>query len=151
MVILLVWRDLLSTDSLQYGYKARTSTVQCTWLASEVVQQMLRNGINPIVTVLDCSKAFDKCKFSLLFKRLQEKGLPSAVIQVLAYIYVNQYGWVKWGDARSSTMTLKDGTTWYNSVPPFLGSLRGPPIEAFEKAGSWSTYWWSLHGCIMLC
>ena len=27
-------------------------------------------SINPVVTVLDCSKAFDKCKFSIFFKRL---------------------------------------------------------------------------------
>ena len=44
---------------------------------------MLRGGINPIVTVLDCSKAFDKCKFSHLFRRLLDKGLPAVVVRVL--------------------------------------------------------------------
>ena len=37
---------------------------------SEVVHYMLRGGINPILTVLDCSKAFKRCNFSLLFKML---------------------------------------------------------------------------------
>jgi len=59
MVVLLLWGDLLSSDSLQFGYKARTSTTQCTWLVSEVVQLMQRNGINPVLIVLDCSKAFN--------------------------------------------------------------------------------------------
>ena len=67
MVDLLSWGDLLSSDSLQFGYKAKTSTTQCTWLVSEVVQLMQRNGINTILTVLKCSKAFGKCKFSILF------------------------------------------------------------------------------------
>ena len=67
IVVLLTWGHILSSDSLQFGYKARTSTTHCTWLVSEVVQHMLRGGVNLIITVLDCSKAFDKCKFSLLF------------------------------------------------------------------------------------
>ena len=86
LVVILLWGHLLSSDSLQFGYKAKTSTTHCTWLVSEVVQYMLRGGINPIVTVLDCSKAFDKCKFSLLFRRLLDKGLPAVVVRVLAYM-----------------------------------------------------------------
>ena len=85
LVVILVWGHLLSSDSLQFGYKAKTSTSHCTWLVTEVVQYMLRGGINPIVTVLDCSKAFDKCKFSLLFQRLLDKGLPPIVVRVLAF------------------------------------------------------------------
>ena len=98
LVVILLWGHLLSSDSLQFGYKAKTSTTHCTWLVTEVVQHMLRGGINPIVTVLDCSKAFDKCKFSLLFKRLLDKGLPPVVVRVLVFIYMEQYSWVKWGD-----------------------------------------------------
>ena len=80
LVVILLWGHLLSSDSLQFGYKAKTSTTHCTWLVTEVVQHMLRGGIKPIVTVLDCSKAFDLCKFSLLFKRLLDKGLPPIII-----------------------------------------------------------------------
>ena len=72
---------------LQYSY--------CTWLASEVVQELLRGGVNPVVTVLDCGKAFDKCKFSHLFIRLLNKGLPQVVVRVIAFIYMEQYGLVK--------------------------------------------------------
>ena len=49
-VILLVWGHLLGSDSLQFGYKQDTSTTQCSWLVSEVVQHFLRQGSNPIVT-----------------------------------------------------------------------------------------------------
>ena len=88
LVVLILWGHILSSDSLQFGYKAKTSTTHCTWLVSEVMQHMLRGGINPILTVLDCSKAFDKCKFSLLFKRLLDKGLPPVVIRVIVYKYI---------------------------------------------------------------
>ena len=95
--------NLLSSDSLQFGFKAGTSTTHCTWLVSEVVQHLLRNGTNPIVTVLDCTKAFDLCKFSLLFQRLLDSGLPSIVVRCLMMMYQEQYGWVRWGQARSNS------------------------------------------------
>ena len=34
LVVLLVWGHLLSSDSLQFGYKAKTSTTLCTWLVT---------------------------------------------------------------------------------------------------------------------
>jgi hypothetical protein len=43
-VILLVWGHLLGNDTLQFGFKAKTSTTQCTWLANEVVQHFLSRG-----------------------------------------------------------------------------------------------------------
>ena len=69
---------------------------------------MLRGVVNPVVTVLDCSKAFDKCKFSLLFTRLLDKGIRPVVIRVIAYIYMEQYGWVKWGDSKSRQMNISN-------------------------------------------
>ena len=87
-VVLLLWGHHLSSDSLQFGFKARTSTTQCTWLVSEVIQHLLRNDTNPIVTVLDCTKAFDLCKFSQLFNRIYETGMPPIVVRVLTHVHV---------------------------------------------------------------
>ena len=128
LVVLLLWGYLLSSDSLQFGYKAKTSTTHCTWLVSEVVQHMLRGGINPIITVLDCSKAFDKCKFSLLFQRLLEKGLPPIVIRVLAFIYMGQYSWVKWGGACSSQMRISNGTRQGAILSPIFWAVYSDPL-----------------------
>ena len=128
LVVVQLWGHLLSSDSLQFGYKANTSTTHCTWLASEVVQQLLRDGVNPIVTVLDCSKAFDKCKFSLLFNRLLDKGLPPVVVRVMAFIYMEQYGWVKWGDARSSMMAISNGTRQGAILSPLFWAIYADPM-----------------------
>ena len=78
-----MWGHLLTSDSLQFGFKRKTNTTQCSWLVSEVVQHYLQNGSNPIVTVLDCSKAFDTCRFSTLFSKLLDKGLPPIDVQVM--------------------------------------------------------------------
>ena len=109
-VILLLRGHLLTSDSLQFGFKARTSTTQCTWMVNEVVQHLLRTGTNPIVTVLDCTKAFDLCKFSILFKRVLDTGLPPVIVRCLMYMYQEQYGWVRWGKAKSGTFSITNGT-----------------------------------------
>ena len=74
-VVLLLWGHLLSSDSLQFGYKEKTSTTQCSWLVLEVANHYLRQGSNPIITLMDCTKAFDMCKYSILFNKLLDKGL----------------------------------------------------------------------------
>ena len=79
-VILLIWGHLLASDSLQFGYKPETSTTQCSWLVQEVVGHFLRNGSHPILTVLDCTKAFDTCMFGTMFNKLLDTGLPPIVI-----------------------------------------------------------------------
>ena len=35
-VIIIIWGDKLGTDSLQFGFKAGTSTTECSWLVMEV-------------------------------------------------------------------------------------------------------------------
>ena len=122
-LILLIWGEYLSSDSLQFGFKAGTSTTQCTWLVQEVVGHFLRNGSHPILTVLDCSKASDTCKFSVLFTKLLDAGLPPVVIRVLMFVYQEQFAWVKWGDTKSDLFTIINGTRQGSMISPALWSI----------------------------
>ena len=79
-------------------------------MVTEVVQHLLRNGTNPIVTVLDCTKAFDLCKLSILFYRILDSGVPPIVVRCLMYMYEEQHGWVRWGQAKSATFPITNGT-----------------------------------------
>ena len=72
-VVLLLWGHLLSSDSLQFGYKCGTSTTQCSWLVKEVADYYLQRGTPIIGVTLDCIKAFDKCLFNKLFVKLQQE------------------------------------------------------------------------------
>ena len=57
-VVLLVWGDFLTSDSLQFGYKAKTSTTHCSWLVMEVANNFLRNGSHPISDSFRLYKSF---------------------------------------------------------------------------------------------
>ena len=122
-VLLLIWGHLLSTDSLQFGFKADTSTTQCSWLVQEVVGHYLRNGSNPIITVLDCSKAFDTCRFSTLFSKLMDTGMPPVVVRTFMFMYQQQFAWVKWGQSVSNMFNISNGTRQGSMASPALWSV----------------------------
>ena len=85
-VILLLWGHLLNSDSLQFGFKPNMSIVQCSWLVTEVISNYVQNGNPVIVTLLDCSKAFDMCKFFTLFNKLFDRNIPTIVTRILVNI-----------------------------------------------------------------
>jgi hypothetical protein len=125
-VILLLWGHLLASDSLQFGFKAKTSTTQCTWMVTEVVQHLLRTGTNPIVTVLDCTKAFDLCKFSILVNRILDTGVPPIVVRCLmSIVHVRGPAWM--GEMGSSKVRHLSYYKWDKAggytFSNFLGSI----------------------------
>ena len=122
-VLLLIWGPFLGTDTLQFGFKAETSTTQCSWLVQEVVGHYLNNGSHPIITVLDCSKAFDTCRFSTLFSKVLETGMPAIIVRAFMFMYQQQYAWVKWGQSVSARFSISNGTRQGSMASPALWSV----------------------------
>ena len=89
-----------------------------SWLVMEVANHFLRNGSNPILTLLDCTKAFDTCKFDILFQKLLDTNLPPIVVRTLAVVYQEQYAWVKWGNSRSVRFPILNGTRQGSVLSP---------------------------------
>ena len=89
----------------------------------EVASYFLRKGTPCIVTLLDCTKAFDKCKFDILFGKLVERNVPVVVVRVLLFVYEEQQAWVKWGKARSRTFRIVNGTRQGSVLSPALFSV----------------------------
>ena len=78
--------------------------------------------------VLDCSKAFDLCKFDKLFTSVLEKGMPPIIVRVLMYMYEEQYAWVRWGNARSARFPIINGTRQGSIASPSLWSVYMDPL-----------------------
>ena len=122
-VILMIWGNDLDSDSMQFGFKAGVSTTQCTWLVNEVTTYYMRRGTAVTACLLDCSKAFDKCKFDKLFTKLIDKGLPPIVVRVLVFMYEEQTGWVTLAGRQSSPFTLTNGTRQGSVLSPLIFSV----------------------------
>ena len=76
-----------------------------------------------MVTLLNCSKAFDMVKFSTLFRKMSVAGVPPIVIRVLMYVYEEQFAWVKWGKSNSGQFRIGNGTRQGSVLSPALFSL----------------------------
>ena len=82
----------------------------------------LRRGTPCIATLIDCSKAFDMCQFSVLFQKLKKKSLPAIVIRTLIFVNEKQTAYVSWGTARSSQFGILNGTRQGSVLSPcFFG------------------------------
>ena len=135
-VILTIWGDLLGSDSLQFGYKRNTSTTQCSWLVMEVAGYFLRRGTPCIVTLLDCSKAFDTCTFKIIFDKLLSRKVPPVVIRSLMFVYQKQTAWVRWGTATSSCFGVLNGTRQGSVLSPFIFAIyMDELLEELRKLG----------------
>ena len=133
--ILIVWGDKLQSDSLQFGFKRRSSTGQATWLVQEVLQHYLRHGSKPVAVVLDCTKAFDLAKYDILFRRLLERGMPAIVVRALAYSYQEQVAWVRWGrTCCSGSFGIANGTRQGSVASPAFWCIYLDPLFADLRA-----------------
>ena len=70
----------MKANDLQYVYKSGLSTMQCTWVAREIISYYTHNGSDVFGCLLDCSKASDKIRYESLFPKLLEKGMPLIIV-----------------------------------------------------------------------
>ena len=100
---------VLQSSDLQFGFKSKHSTTQCTFIVNEVIQYY-RNGNSPVhVMLLDASKAFDCVHYVKLYTLLLKKGLCPLVARLLVYMYTHQTVQVRWGSTMSDTFSISNG------------------------------------------
>ena len=123
--ILILYGDLLGSDFLQFGYKKNTSGTQCSWLALEVVSYYNRKNTTVKCATLDCSKAFDNCKFSTLFSKVLTRGVPAIIVRGFLAIYQKQRCWVCWSanQTKSRQFGITNGTRQGSCLSPCLFSV----------------------------
>ena len=132
--ILLLWGHLLSSDSLQFGYKSASSTTHASWLVHEVLGHYLREGSNPICGLLDCSKAFDLAKWDKMFSQILLRKIPAIVARAMIYTYQEQYAWCRWGNEKSEIFRIVNGTRQGSIASPFLWAVYCDPLLARLRA-----------------
>ena len=76
VIILNQQEDALKTSDLQFGFKAKSSTTMCTFMALETIEYYMRNGSNVHVMLLDASKAFDRVNYIKLFEKILRVCAP---------------------------------------------------------------------------
>ena len=101
--------DKLKTSSYQFAYKEGFSTSMCSFLVSETIQYYKSHGSDVYMLSLDASKAFDRVKYTKLFKLLIKRSVCALVIRLLLKVYIFSSATVKWNNCESDSFTISNG------------------------------------------
>ena len=108
-VIMQLIDDKMKTSTYQFGYKESFSTSLCSFLVSETIQYYRSKGSNVYMTLLDCTKAFDKIQHTKLFKTLMNKNICPSIIRLIMNSYIMSTAVVKWNNSTATPFKINNG------------------------------------------
>ena len=109
LVILLLEREKLGCDSMQFGFQANSSTTMFTWSVNATIDHLLSNGRKVFGCAMDLSKAFDMVEWSELFITLDKKKVHPIFLRILFFIYKEQQCDVRWAGNYSQRFRVSNG------------------------------------------
>ena len=107
-IVISLFGEALGFHDLQFAYQPGVSANMCSWAVIETVSYFLRNGSDVFGCSMDKSKAFDVCKFSVLFKKMSIKLSP-IFLRLIIHMYVNQFSNVRFGGEVSASFSISNG------------------------------------------
>ena len=103
-----LFSSVFSFSNLQFAYQENISANMCTWAVVETANYFIRNDSEVFGCSMDKSKAFDLCKFSILFRKMFKK-LSHIFLRLIIFIYVHQFSNISWNSQISSSFTISNG------------------------------------------
>ena len=122
-IIILIFGDRLRAPELQFGFQRQAGTEICTWAMLEAITYYINRGSKVYVTYMDCTKAFDKVKHSLMFRKILLAKIHPLFVRMLLYTYRNQYGQVCWEGQLSDIFPIKNGVRQGAVISPILFNI----------------------------
>jgi len=133
LIILKVCNDYLTSDVLQFGFKAGVVCAEAIYTVRTTIDYFISNGSTVYVAALDISKAYNNVNHYKLFAKLIEAGLPKWLIDILVCWYEKLVVRVRWNGCYSFEVSVHSGVRQGSSLSPsvfnvfinqFLTSLR---------------------------
>jgi hypothetical protein len=122
-LVLIKEQKALNSSQLQFGFKAHTSTTQCTFVMNETISYFNSKRSNVYVVLLDATKAFDRVNYCKLFKKLLDRNVSPLVLRLLLYMYTKQSLKVRWGTITSDQFNVTNGVKQGGVLSPTLFSV----------------------------
>ena len=108
---------------MQFGFKPKNSTVLCSVIYKELIDNYNRNGSNVYSCLLNASKAFNKIHYGKLFNVLLKKDVPLCIIRILLDAYTRQQARILWNTCTSDYFTISNGVKQGGVLSPILFSI----------------------------
>ena len=119
-LIINIYGHLLQCDDFQFGFQELSSTTLCSWVVYETIDEYIRKGSKIYGALMDCTKAFDTVKHSLLFQKLLDAKIPPIIVRVLVHMYRKQTADVRWKSKFSYEFNIRNGVRQGAVLSPLL-------------------------------
>ena len=149
-VILIIWGPEIRNNDLTFGFLEGTGSSQCMWSVQETLNYFLRVGSKPFLVSPNCTKAFPSYRWDTLFGEMY-KQLPTIVVRVILYSYVNQKVYIIWGDSIAIVFTVRNGTREGKVASLVFWGMYILPLITVEETGHWMSYWKLICGIHIIC
>jgi len=123
LVVLDRFHDYLCLSDLQFGFRSRRSTDQCTMVLKETISYYVNNGSAVFTVFLDATKAFDRIEYCKLFHVLLSRKLPPVFIRLLLNMYTGHVTRVLWNGIASDRFSVSNGVKQGGVLSPVLFCL----------------------------
>ena len=111
---------VLEFDDLQFGFKAKSSTVLCTAMLMETIKYYNHKNSDVHLLLIDASKAFDRVNFVKLFELLYDRHICPVVLCLIMNMYIQSSICVRWQDQISQTFPISNGVKQGGVLSPIL-------------------------------
>ena len=115
--------SFLTCDDLQFGFKRGLSTSHAIFALKSCVDYYSKYHTNVFVTLLDCSKAFDKVSHYGIFLKLMSRGVPLCFLNLFIYWYLNLFCCCQWNGVKSEYFRVLTGTKQGGVISPSIFTL----------------------------
>lgn len=119
-LILTQLQPYLMTADNQFGFKANHSTDTCIYLLKDIINYYNNSGSPIFLCFVDVRKAFDRVNYLKLFLKLNDKGTPLYLIDILNYWFSTQQFCVIWGNVISNSFGSLNGLRQGGILSPHL-------------------------------
>jgi hypothetical protein len=112
--------NIFKSSALQFGFKPKHSTSQCTFVLEEVIEYYNKHDSPVFLVTLDASKAFDRVEYCKLFNLLLERDICPLYARLLIYLYTHQKLRVNWNGVCSELFSVTNGVEQGGILSPIL-------------------------------
>ena len=104
----------------QFGYREKSATDMCIITLKECINLYNCQNTPVFMCFIDVRSAFDRVSYWKLFTKLLNRGVPVALVKILAFWYNNQSLKVLWNGYLSRTFFMNNGIRQGALTSPFL-------------------------------
>lgn len=135
-VLLSMYKEFLTSDQLQFGFKENSSCTHALFTVKESVKYYVKRGSKVYCCFLDVSKAFDKVLHNGIFKKLLDRNVPLEFVRIIINWYKQLNCSVKWNSLFGDFFTVKCGIRQGSVLSPYLFALYvNDIVEELRRSG----------------